>query len=376
MHANGNETGTSVVPTIRYRDVPAAIEWLCKAFGLEEHRVVTGKNGSVRYAQLTFGSGMVMVAPIQESTFGKLMVQPDEIGGVETQICYLFVENAKAHYARAKAAGAEIVLDIDDEAKGGRGYSCRDPEGHVWNFGTYDPWERQSVSARQPRRRSPSKAQNVAALLCLSLIAAVGFTYEPAQEALSEVALTILSKVAAAVDPAQAAQAREQWASEAAARTLRDAREQAVKERTARATAERAAKEARDQLAQERRSREISELAAKEARERQVQGHSTALEAAERAAAQAREQLAQARSAQEAGDRAAAEIREQLEQARTAKETAERAAEETNDQLSQVRSAKEAAEKAAKVARYQAIRERRARIRAARSAAASPYLYQ
>jgi uncharacterized glyoxalase superfamily protein PhnB len=52
------------------------------------------------------------------------------------------VDDADAHYARAAAAGAEIVLDIVDEDYGGRGYSCRDPEGHLWNFGTYDPWAR------------------------------------------------------------------------------------------------------------------------------------------------------------------------------------------------------------------------------------------
>ena len=42
---------------------------------------------------------------------------------------------------RAVAAGAEIVMDIVDQDYGGRGYSCRDPQGQVWNFGTHDPWE-------------------------------------------------------------------------------------------------------------------------------------------------------------------------------------------------------------------------------------------
>jgi uncharacterized glyoxalase superfamily protein PhnB len=50
------------------------------------------------------------------------------------------VEDADAHHARAVAAGAEVVADLVDQDYGGRGYSCRDPEGHLWNFGTYDPW--------------------------------------------------------------------------------------------------------------------------------------------------------------------------------------------------------------------------------------------
>jgi uncharacterized glyoxalase superfamily protein PhnB len=63
-----------------------------------------------------------------------------EVGGVGTQSAYVVVEDCDAHYARAVAAGAEVLLDIVDRDYGGRGYSCRDPEGHVWSFGSYDPW--------------------------------------------------------------------------------------------------------------------------------------------------------------------------------------------------------------------------------------------
>ena len=53
----------------------------------------------------------------------------------------LIVADADAHYLRAKQAGADIVIEIADQDHGGRLYSCRDPEGHLWNFGSYDPWE-------------------------------------------------------------------------------------------------------------------------------------------------------------------------------------------------------------------------------------------
>jgi uncharacterized glyoxalase superfamily protein PhnB len=43
-------------------------------------------------------------------------------------------------YERAKAAGAEIVIDIVTQPYGGRDFTCRDLEGHLWSFGTYDPW--------------------------------------------------------------------------------------------------------------------------------------------------------------------------------------------------------------------------------------------
>ncbi|MPN55348.1 hypothetical protein SDC9_203030 [bioreactor metagenome] len=59
---------------------------------------------------------------------------------METQSACVIVSDADAHYARATAAGAEIVIDIADQDYGGRGYACRDPEGHLWWFGSYDPW--------------------------------------------------------------------------------------------------------------------------------------------------------------------------------------------------------------------------------------------
>jgi uncharacterized glyoxalase superfamily protein PhnB len=83
---------------------------------------------------------MIMVGSTVDSEFGKLMRQPDEIGGFTTQSPYVIVADADMVYARAKLAGAVILIDIKDEDYGGRGFTCRDLEGHIWNFGTYDPW--------------------------------------------------------------------------------------------------------------------------------------------------------------------------------------------------------------------------------------------
>ena len=140
MSAFAKTTKSTFVPCLRYRDAPAAIEWLCQAFGFEKHLVVPGPNGTVAHAQLSFGNGMIMLGSVVDSEFGQLMKQPDEIGGAETQTPYVIVSDADAVYSSAKAAGAKIVIDIKDEDYGGRGFSCRDPEGHLWNIGTYDPW--------------------------------------------------------------------------------------------------------------------------------------------------------------------------------------------------------------------------------------------
>ena len=134
-------TRATVIPGLRYRDAPAAIEWLCRVFGFEKRLVVPGEGTTIAHAELAFGNGMIMLGSVMDSEFGRLMKQPDEIGGAETQSSYLIVNDADAVYARAKAAGAKVVIDITDRDYGGRGFSCRDLEGHLWSVGTFDPWE-------------------------------------------------------------------------------------------------------------------------------------------------------------------------------------------------------------------------------------------
>jgi uncharacterized glyoxalase superfamily protein PhnB len=68
-------------------------------------------------------------------------VLPSEIGGRETRSVSLVVNDCDAIYARAKAAGAEIIFDLEEKEYGGKAFACRDPEGYLWNIGTYNPWE-------------------------------------------------------------------------------------------------------------------------------------------------------------------------------------------------------------------------------------------
>jgi len=140
MTTPAKNTRSTIIPALRYRDAKTAIEWLCRAFGFEKHLVVPGEGNVIAHAQLSFGNGMVMLSSVNDNEFAQLMKQPEQVGGVETQSPYLIVEDVDALYARAKKAGAKIVMDIRDEDYGGRGFSCRDAEGHLWNFGSYDPW--------------------------------------------------------------------------------------------------------------------------------------------------------------------------------------------------------------------------------------------
>ncbi len=132
---------STLIPCLRYRNAPVAIDWLCSVFGFEKHAVYANPDGSIAHAQLRLGSGMVMLGSVENgSEYGGLIKQPDEMDGFETQSAYVVVADADAVYAKAKAAGAHIVLEIKDEDYGGRGFSCRDLEGHLWNIGSYNPW--------------------------------------------------------------------------------------------------------------------------------------------------------------------------------------------------------------------------------------------
>jgi uncharacterized glyoxalase superfamily protein PhnB len=140
--ASGDPRST-VIPGMQYRRAPEAIEWVCKVFGFTKHAVYPGPNDTIHHAELTLHGGMIMLGSFSDSTeyLRKFARHPDQMGGAEMRSVSLRVENADEVYARAKAAGAEIVFDIEDKPYGGRGFTCRDPEGYMWHVGTYNPWE-------------------------------------------------------------------------------------------------------------------------------------------------------------------------------------------------------------------------------------------
>jgi uncharacterized glyoxalase superfamily protein PhnB len=129
-------TSQTFFPGVRYADAPAAIDWLEKAFGFQRQVVYPGPDGTVAHAQLMFNGGMIMLGSYKEDVFP--YKTPRQAGGV-TQAVYVYVPEIDAHFARAKAAGAEIVVPLKDTDYGSREYSARDLEGHIWHFGTYLP---------------------------------------------------------------------------------------------------------------------------------------------------------------------------------------------------------------------------------------------
>ncbi len=140
--SNGpKSTKVNVISCLSYSDPSAAVEWLQRAFGFQPHAVYKDDSGAVMHAELTFGNGMIMIGPAGKGEFGKrFMTMPGNCGDRCTQAVCVIVDDVDGHHDRAASAGAEIVMKPEDQSYGGRNYAARDPEGHVWSFGSYDPW--------------------------------------------------------------------------------------------------------------------------------------------------------------------------------------------------------------------------------------------
>jgi uncharacterized glyoxalase superfamily protein PhnB len=134
----------SITPCLRYVDAPAAIDFLCNAFGFERHAVFADQDDPtlIHHAQLRLGDSLIMLSSARpgEGADGYRWKTPTEAGGITVCICCV-VADADMHFVQARTAGADIVTEPHDNlGYPGRSYNVRDIEGNNWDFGTYDPW--------------------------------------------------------------------------------------------------------------------------------------------------------------------------------------------------------------------------------------------
>ncbi|MEU1429992.1 VOC family protein [Nocardia sp. NPDC005746] len=133
MSETTNSVRTAIVvwPTLVYRDAAAAITFLEAAFGFETTaRYDSGD--TVDHAELAWpGGGAIMLGGVREGM--ALDCQPPGVGSV-----YIALDDVDALYERARAAGATVTRELRDETDyESKGFTCRDPEGVYWSFGTY-----------------------------------------------------------------------------------------------------------------------------------------------------------------------------------------------------------------------------------------------
>lgn len=134
---------TSIIPCLAYNDALNAIDWLCRVFGFEKHQVFVDEDGTVAHAELVLGNCMIMVGSQDTSSpYSQLIRHPGDIGHFETQSPYIVLsdDDVDALYEKVRTHGAKIAIELKQESHGGKNFSCYDLEGHLWNFGSYDPW--------------------------------------------------------------------------------------------------------------------------------------------------------------------------------------------------------------------------------------------
>ena len=120
-----------IIPYLYYEDAGPAIEFMEKAFGFEiEYAFRSPSDDRVLTAKLCTGSGVVFVGPAMEF-FGTQAVPDREF---VSAVIYVFVDDVDAHYARAKAAGAEIRDEPHVHFGGNKQYTASDPGGQRWIF--------------------------------------------------------------------------------------------------------------------------------------------------------------------------------------------------------------------------------------------------
>jgi uncharacterized glyoxalase superfamily protein PhnB len=133
-------TTQRIFPSMRFVDARAGIAFLRDAFGFEPQVVYDAPDGGVAHAQLVLFSQIVMVGSSRDDHYP--VKSPREVGGVPTGGIYIAVDDAEtvdALHRRAVAAGAAIVMAPHDTDYGSHDFMARDPEGHIWSFGTYRP---------------------------------------------------------------------------------------------------------------------------------------------------------------------------------------------------------------------------------------------
>jgi len=128
------ESPARIIPYLAYQDAPAAIEFLCKAFGFTERFRYAMPDGRIGHAELALGDGAVIYLASVYSEMG--FASPQDLSGVHCQI-HCQVEDVDAHYQRAHSAGATVVAEPEDQFYGDRMYRALDPEGHRWMFATH-----------------------------------------------------------------------------------------------------------------------------------------------------------------------------------------------------------------------------------------------
>ena len=130
-----------ITPMMAFEDGPAAIDWLCEAFGFEENERMANDDGTIGHAELRLEGARIFLATPTPAYEGprhhaegcdaarRWREVPYVIDGL-----HVLVGDVDAHFQRAKDVGATILSEPEDASYGERTYRVEDLEGHRWMF--------------------------------------------------------------------------------------------------------------------------------------------------------------------------------------------------------------------------------------------------
>ena len=123
-------TPNEIIPVVAYEDIRAAHDGLVDVLGFESGGLYELPDGTVIHGEVCAGSNRIWLHAVAGG------LETPRRTSVATSGIVVFVPNVDEHFAYAKAKGAEIVREPEDQEYGLRDYGARDPEGHPWYIST------------------------------------------------------------------------------------------------------------------------------------------------------------------------------------------------------------------------------------------------
>lgn len=131
-----------LTPYIMVKDADASLDFYQRAFGFEGSVMMRDPAGKAVHAEVR-RNGVLIAMFATEGAFGSTQQSPASSGSPSPVGLYMYCEDVDALVARAVAAGAEAVGEVDTQFWGDRTGCLRDPDGYGWTFATqvadFDP---------------------------------------------------------------------------------------------------------------------------------------------------------------------------------------------------------------------------------------------
>src|ERR1044072_3202034 len=133
-----------VVPMFSYEDVGGAADWLAPPFGFTETGRWADPDGRVTHVNMELDGGQIMLgfpSPDYQSpnhhAEGCAAARKWQEAAYVNDGVHAPGDDVDAHSARARATGATILSELEDNPGAGqRQYRAADLEGHRWMFAT------------------------------------------------------------------------------------------------------------------------------------------------------------------------------------------------------------------------------------------------